>query len=375
MMNFSPGRARFLLISMLLFLSYYQAGAQKESKKNKVVELEVDFGLATLYDNNILKYSDKYLQKFINNEDSGRFHISTYDDVILTPSLGLTATSRIFGNLRSELSVDYSSRIYIVNSIKNWNYFAVGFRQYLPKRASFRLSYSYIPTFYIRHYRDDDWVAVYGYVPETFQPMGFSKNSYGLWVQKAFFKNTTFRLSFSYSQYYYNKHYTEYDSKDQFYGIRLFQTVNESFRMELAYEFIYSEAKGYDEPGEIKKNADESDASFYEHGFFARGVYKLPPVLKLKHNLDIEIGYMKRYFTSEHYLELDPLHVGRVDDVIELSASYNVRLLKSLNMSVFYNYFFRDANTSATENQTLVSDEKDYRANQVGLSLNYYLKF
>ncbi len=374
-MNFSTGKTCLLLVFFFSFLSHYYAGAQKIENKKAVPEFEVDFGLATLYDNNILKYSDKYLQKFIHNEDSGRFHIDTYDDVILTPSLGLSATSRIFGNLRSELNFDASSRIYMVNSIKNWNYFAVGFRQYLPKRASFRLFYSYIPTFYIRHYRDDDWVAVYGYVPETFQPMGFSKNSYGAWIQKGFLKSSTVRLSFNYSQYYYNKHYTEYDSRDLFFGIRLFQSVSENLKMELAYEFINSDAKGYDEPGETKRTADESDASFYEHGFFARGIYKLPPVLNIKHSVDAELGYMKRYFTSEHYLELDALHVGRVDDVVELSASYNIRLLKTLNMSVFYNFFFRDANTSATENQSLVSDEKDYRANQVGLSFNYYLKF
>ena len=371
---FFSGTPGLILLLILFSLTHYDVSAQKMTKK-KLPELEVDLGLASIYDNNILRYSDEYLDRFRNNEDEGRFHIDTYDDVILNPSLQITASYRIFGKLKSELDLDFSPRIYLVNPIKNWSYLNIGFRQYLTKRASLKFTYSYIPGFYIRHFKDDDWVEVYGDTPETYQPMGFSKDNYGIWMQNTFFKSTTIRLSFNYSSYFYNKHFIEYDSKDYCYGARLYQTIHERYKLEIGYEFTSSDARGYDEPGETKQNADESDPSYFENGFLARFNWKLPYFLKLNHNLDVGCAFEKRYYTSEHYLELDPLHVGRVDDVYHLSVSYEVSLLKSLQLSAFYRWNMRDSNTSAEANKTYVSEEKDYHQNQFGLELTYNIKW
>jgi len=46
-------------------------------------------GLSTLYDDNILRYSDKYLGRFAWGEDEGRFHIETTDDLVLHTILRL----------------------------------------------------------------------------------------------------------------------------------------------------------------------------------------------------------------------------------------------------------------------------------------------
>jgi hypothetical protein len=50
-------------------------------------------------------------------------------------------------------------------------------------------------------------------------------------------------------------------------------------------------------------------------------------------------------------------------------------LFKSWKLSAFYNFFFRDTNTSAVENQAYLSAEKDYRQSQIGLEVTYNLKF
>ena len=205
-LHFKLAQVACLLVMVLLISSNPGLFAQNEKKFAKGAELNVQFGLTTVYDDNILRYSEKYLDRFINQEDPGRFHIDTYDDVVLNPSLQITGTYRLFGKLKSELDLDYSPRFYCVNGIKNWSYFGIGFRQYFTKRASFKLIYGYIPGYYIRHFQDDDWYAVYGDVPEQYQPMDFAKNNYGIWIQNTFFRSTTVRLSFYYAQYFYNKH-------------------------------------------------------------------------------------------------------------------------------------------------------------------------
>jgi outer membrane protein assembly factor BamA len=205
--------------------------------------------------------------------------------------------------------------------------------------------------------------------------MGFSKDNYGIWIQNAFFRNTILRVSFYYSQYFYNKHFTEYDCNDLTFGVRLFQPLLEDLKLECAYQYTSSDAKGYDDPGESKGNSDEADASYIENEVEGRVTWDIPPVLKLNHNFSLGCVYQYRYYTTENYLELDPLHAGRTDDIFAMSAEYEVRIKRSLKISLFYNWFMRDTDTRAMENKAYVSAEKDYRQNQVGLELLYTLKF
>jgi hypothetical protein len=372
--HFVPGKICLLLLICVFSLLISDALAQKKSNK-KSLQFEAELSFATIYDDNILKYSDKYLNRFLNQEDEGRFHIDTYDDVILYQSVDLSSTFRIFGKLKSKINFDFNNNLYVVNGIKNWYYASLGFQQYFTKRASFKFFYSYLPNFYVRHFRDDDWVDIYGYTPETFVPFGFSKDNFGFWIQNTFFRNTRIKLSLDYSKYYYNKHYTEYDSKNFLYAINLYQQVYKNLKLEVGYHFVTSDAKGYDQPGENKENSDDSDASYEEDGYRLGITWQLPRIKKFDHTLDAEFEFEKRYFTSKHYLELDREHAGRIDDVFQMDFTYSIKLSKSLKLSAFYNYYLRDTYTSAVENQEYLSAEKDYRQNQVGLKISYNLKF
>lgn len=371
---FAPGNICLLVLVCIFSFSNSDAFGQKKSKKKKV-QYEAEVSFATIYDDNILKYSEKYLDRFMNHEDPGRFHIKTYDDVILYQSADLSATFRIFKKLKSKINFNGNNNWYVVNGIKNWYYVSVGFQQYLTKRASLKVLYSYIPEFYVRHFRDDDWVEIYGYTPTAFVPFSFSKDNYGFWIQNTFFKSTRVKLSLDYSKYFYNQHYTEYDSKNFLYGVNLYQTVFKKLKLEAGYHFLTSDAKGYDQPGETKATSDDADATFEEDGYRFGITWDMPWLKKLNHDLDVEIEFEKRYYTTTHYLELDPEHAGRVDNNLQLKIAYNLELSKSWTLSAFYNFFFRDTYTSALENQAYLSAEKDYHQNQIGLKAIYFVKF
>jgi hypothetical protein len=371
---FAPGNICLLLILCLFFVSTNETLAQKKSKK-KPVQYEAELSFATIYDNNILKYSEKYLDRFMNNQDIGRFHIDTYDDVILYQSADVSATFRIFKDLRSKVNFDINNNLYVVNGIKNWYYATLGFQQYITKRASVKVYYTYLPDFYVRHFRDEDWVEIYGYTPITFVPFSFSKDNYGIWAQNTFFKSTRIKVSFDYSQYYYNQHYTEYDSKNFLYSLNIYQTVFDKLRLEFGYHWLTSDAKGYDQPGETKEHSDDADATFEEDGYRFGVVWELPRLKKMNHDLDLEMEFEKRYYTTTHYVEMDPEHAGRVDNCLQMSVTYNFELSKSLNLSAFYNFNFRDTYTSSNYNKAYLSGEKDFRQSQIGLKAIYYLKF
>lgn len=371
-------RAFMLILIMASPFLINQVQAQekdKEKKKKKSVPVEVELGFTTIYDNNILKYSEKYLERFKNNEDNGRFHIETYDDIILSPSLKLSSTFRIFKKLNSKFNIDYSQNSYIVNDIKNWRTIGVGFQQFLTKKASLRISYSYIPDFYVRHFRDGDWVKIYRYIPETFQPYSFAKDNYGFWIQNTFLKNTRVRLLFNYAVYYHNEHFTEYDCKNYVYGFKLFQPLHKKVRLEFGYQFLTSDAKAYDEPGETSETSDDADADNEEDSFVLGVYWQLPPVKKLNHNIGGEFEFLKRYYTTDNYLEEDEEHAGRIDESFGLLLTYEVKVLKSLKTSVYYELLGRNSGSKAEANREYLSLEKDYRQTRIGFDITYNLNF
>jgi len=362
-----------LLLSFLL-VNGYQASAQKKPVK-KEKHFEADLGFSTIYDNNILKYSDKYLDRFMNGQDPGRFHIETYDDIIFNQSGEIAATYRIIKKLKTRFNVNYFFNSYATNNIKNWYFVNIGLQQFISKRASFKVFYNYVPRFYVRHFRDDDLVEIYGYTPETFVQFSFTKENYGFWIQNTFFENTRFRLAFDYAKYYHNKHYTEYDCKNYLFGATLYQPLHEKLRLELGYEYEYSDAKGYDETGETKNTADDADATYYEYGFVFGLDWKLPEIKKKEHDLDLKAGYQNRNYLSEHYLEEDPEHVSRVDNNVQAALTYNFNLNKYFTLSAFYRYYFRDSGAESAFNDLYVSVEKDYKQSQVGIKVVYNIKF
>ena len=384
---FFPPETGMILLSVIFFFSFGNVlGQEKSKKKDKLFDVKI--GLATFYDDNILKYSEKYLERFENGEDEGRFHIETYDDVILKPSLQIGATYQIFKKQKSRLSFSYNYNGYVVNEIKNWQFMSLAFQQSFLKKASFRISYSYVPEFYVRHFRDEDLVNYYkkvygfGYVPETFVPFSFAKDNYTLWIQNTFFKNTRIRLSIDYARYYHNVHYTEYDCKNWMYGILINQAITKKIRIEAGYEFTTSDANAYDlsdadgnyEPGETKANSDDADATNEEDGFFISCSWQIPDVLKHKHSFEAGLAYEKRYYTTNHYVEVDPEHAGRVDNNLSYNFAYDFQLSKSFDLSAFYRWMGRDSGSSSWNDQYL-TDEKDYRQGQVGIEVTYSLKF
>jgi len=358
----------------LLFLILFFGHVRAQTEKKKIFQyLKIELGLGTIYNDNILRYSDYYLTKFLNNEDEGRFHINTSDGMVLDQSINIASTFLFFGKNKTILEGGYTRQSYINNKIKTWNQIDFNLKQYITNRLVINLSYSYLPRFYVRHYRDDDWVDVYGYVPETFQPFIFAKNDYGLWAQYSFFKNkkTRLRLSFDYENYFYNKHFTEYDSKNQNYAINFYQSVKEILKFEAGYQFVISKAKGFDEIQETRDNSNDSDASYKADEYSCAINWTLPNLLRKPNNINVDFEYRRTCFSSKHYLEIDRMHAGRIDNFYKIGINYEIKLLRPLSISGFYRWCKQDSDTRAEANKEFISQEKDFTQQQFGLKFTY----
>jgi len=368
-----PLKLGVFLLTLVLLLSAGDLYAQE--KKKKKIGLEFRFGLATTYDNNILKYSDKYLDRFMNGQDSARFQwIDTYDDLIINPSIAGIYTFKIFKKVKTKINASISPKIYVVNEKKNWYNWGVGIQQYFSKRGSVKILYSYIPNFYVRHFRDEQRVDVWGYIPETFTPYEFSKDNFGIYAQNTFFKRTRIKLSLYHARYFHNEYYTEYDSKDWLYGINIYQGIGKKVRVDFGYQFVTSDAKGYDASVETPETTNGPDATFEEDRFTFGVLWRLPKLKKRSNNLDVDFAMLYRYYSSPYLPVVDPLHVGRVDKNYRVFITYNLSISKVFKLSLYYNWLMRDTDTKARVNSRYVSNEKDYRQDKIGFKLVYSLK-
>jgi len=361
---------------ILLFFFINEKVFAGDNSKKKADKWALSLSIKPYYDSNILKYSEKYIERFKNREDEGRFHIETTDDLVWGYSIGLTYTDEIIGSLKTILGAGYDSDAYTYNSIKTWLTYNVFLRQYITASTSVSASYSYLPSFYVRHFRDEDWVKYYGYVPETFRPYLFSKDDFSFWVQHIFsWKTTRARLYFTYDRYYLDESNTEYDSNDYLYGFRIYQSLFKNLDLNFGYIYTTSEAKGYDEINETKENSDDSDATNYEHAYYAGFDYVLPQVFSLNNDISIDVQYLRAFYTTDHYLELDPLHAGRYDYNYRVFFNYNIELMENFSATAFYHWFGRESSTSAEANREYVSDEKDYTQYRIGINFNYLIRF
>jgi len=148
-----------------------------------------------------------------------------------------------------------------------------------------------------------------------------------------------------------------------------------NFQISLGYFYTTSDAKGYDEPSETINLNDDSDATNYEHTYFAGFDYILPRLFSLSNNIGIDFQYQRTFFTTEEFVELDPIHVGRYEYNYRLFVNYNLALIKNLSATAFYNLFIREASSPSDYNREYISDEKDYTQYRIGVSFNYLIRF
>lgn len=325
----------------------------------------LDVGVSSVYDNNILRYSDKYISRFDVREDEGRFHINTRDDLIIMNLVRASVSMDLIGSLTTTGAVDYRRRTYTHNSVKDWSYLSFSLRQDLSKKMAAQIAYNYIPGFYVRHYRDDEWVKEFGYTPETFQPFDFTKDELAGWVQYALFPGTRVRGQIAFMRYFYNEHFTEYDSRNTLFGIKVYQTLSKTVRVNGGFEAVHSDAAG---------NA-EKDPTFDENGFTFGIDFQLPKVFGCSNGIGVDGEHVRRFYSSTLFLEIDPEHAGRQDYEYNVAATYSFDILDDLELALSYAWRSRKTETSAAQNAAYLSDEKDYSQYQIEFEARYTFNF
>ena len=330
--------------------------------------------LGAQYDDNVNDYSQKYFDRFKNLEDPGRFHIVSFDDASASAKLNLEGKFSFFRKRQTAVNASAYYEMFAHDTIDRNAKFSVGLGQQVARKTYIHLTYSLVPHQYLYHFRDKDWSAILGSKSsEAFQSFDYKKDAASFRILQYFGKRTSVSGELEYERYFYNTHYTEYDSKRYVGALRGAHEINDALTVTCAYTLGRNKAKGYDGDvaGETKQSSDDADDSFWENKGALGLQWYLPEIFGMRHSLGFNGSLAHQYYTSQKDPAIDKTHAGRLENILHASAAYTVSLTNSLALQVEYARAERWAGSSFALNNEYIKEEKDYSKNLARLTLQY----
>lgn len=331
-------------------------------------EWRLHLTLTNMYDDNIYRYSPEDIDEFVYHRADYRYQMETYDDLVSSPSLTLYVTRRFSPHLKSRLRLKFSYNLFAVNHDKNYETFSAHLRTTVYKKSSVQVGYFHLPEFLIRPYWDQDTFSTTSGDPATYKRCDFTRNLYSVKVGHQILRSLHGAVYYEHDMYYYNPHFTEYDTKANSFGCEILYDCTSWIQTGFEYAFTRAEAKGYDKTGETITSSDDSDISYDEDYF--QGTVRIDLSGHISMPLDLAIGYQiaRRYFTTEKSLQEDPYHAGRKDSIHRFSLTTTYDILRTLSLHGKYEFQWRDVNSLGYDR---ITEVKNYDRNRISLGFEY----
>ena len=317
---------------------------------------EYIFSLATGYDNNVMRFSEKdYSEALLNSNILG--NNTTYDSHIL--KFSLRGKKTIYKNKNNEIIFKGNFSISDYRNNKNKKYWNGGgdLEFKWGSYKNIRYSIRHLNSYYLRHYINRDIGN------NTYEPCLFTDRSQNFLISQKFSKQSWSNFSLGYIQRYYNKPFTEFDL-DIFYlrGKQNFR-LKRFGKISIQYESGRALSKSNESP--IRPSSFDRSYSYTE-------LY-IPTVINKNLIIVDELGLSYRLENRKYDAEdlNDPLHSGRSHQ----DSKYDIWIKKQIfeDMKIKLALRMRDRSTDSSYNW--VSDLKSFNQLQTWISIEWKIDY
>lgn len=316
-------------------------------------EMINDIEISNYYDSNILNLSDHTLDEFSNGLNLQKFRLDTTDDFISAVSFTLGTKHKIFNHTQLH-KLYFKFEKYWNNDIKD-NYFTgLSVKRFFSSKINLELKYLYYPEIYLNQYKSS-WDS-----NDIYREFAYSKNFYKL---RFFYKaNNIFNFIYTskFTQLFFNKYFTEYDSNQFENGIESRLSFFKLFKMNLGYSYKISNAEG---------ETAHSASDIYKDWSYKQDEYQVellfPAIKFIRMDLAIQLFYYERYYTANN-IE-DSYHINREDYNISYDLELSQRLSDKFKLELFGSFKQR---TTTSPYQYVVED-KNYNKYVLGIEVSY----
>ena len=349
----------FLLI-LLFFIPCTSPGSEFNFKFSSL-RLEI----TSHYDDNILRYSERDLDRFTNNMEISPSKISSIDDWKndLRLKFYFDGPKLLRKPIKFRYYFKYSS--YLRNPLKNYLNHSLYASQEIAKIVDIELMYFNMPGYYLREYKDKDL--------NEYHSCDFNDEQIRFAVSVKPIRQAEAGLQYEYETLYYNKYFTEYDSESGFLNFFLSYKFGKNLTAGGSYGFMQSDNVGYTlqvaslvNPG-VEEDSEYGDSSYDEDFYEISFKYRLRSASKKSTDFSLQYKLRNRFYTTDNSLVNDPFHAGREDNRHRITFDINRELTKSIDAGII---FVREWRNVKSLNPTVI-DIKEFTQSAFALTMTY----
>ena len=330
-----------------------------EIDSNQSIHCKLQSGVG--YDSNYLKLSN-------SEQDEVSYYPALLGDSESISSLISKNTFEIkfnpyfFEDHETQIRLKINYNKYFVSAKKSYYSFGVYFAQHLGKYEWVKLSYSYLPQYYLRNYRDRDDLIINensnAYLTSCYFSQGSTTIKYSKWL---YLKKTWLEGIINYKTQYYNPAFTEFDLNLFSIGAQFHSRYFKKYSLKLGGYKTFAENTTNEEG---LKSTLEIDRGFKQYDY----LISLKTKLTVNYFKEVGVSYSTsvRNYSSTHLT--DDLHNGRSHTENKL----RIWVGDKLNNDVDYTIQFSKRTRKTDAAVDWIEELKDFEKWEVYLLFSYH---
>ncbi|MDP8240760.1 MAG: hypothetical protein P9X24_16850 [Candidatus Hatepunaea meridiana] len=327
-------------------------------------KLSGKFTYRCMYNNNLLHFSSRDRDRFLDNIETYRSPIRTLDDIRSDYKLSISYSKKLWDWRKTQLSITGNFAQHSINPIKNFGWLSITVKQEFTKTLSASINYFYNIDYYIRDYLDVHTVARH------------SCNFYmDQWTSRLYYrpvKAFEFVGIGRYKKYAYNEYFTEYDSDYIEFGSEVIYR-NGHWRLMGGYSFADNQNIGFNDIHSSGTYLDTEDGeegeSDYEQDTYQVSLRYAFRIRGKKSRILLETSLKDRYYITERDIEDDPMHHGRHDVMLSIGISGKMNVNNRISIVTGMGF----GNRRSRSLNKIVSLVKDYDSTVYWIESSYDL--
>ena len=327
-------------------------------------KLSVTLTYRSMYDNNVLRYSVRDRNRFLDDTEPYRSSIRSLDDIRSDFKLSASYSFKPWFERKTLLSATGDFAQHLMNPIKNFGWISLTVNQELTKSLSVNVNYFYDIDYYIRVYKDVH--------TDTRQHCSFSMDQ---WTGRANYrpiKTFEFEGFVRFKKYAYNKYFTEYDSDYIETGGEVIYRSG-PWRLSGGYSLADNDNVGFNElylsHDYFNIEDSEEGQSDYQQDTYEASLRYAFRLAGNRSRVLLETSLKDRYYATELDIQDDPMHSGRRDVMVSFELSGKIDINREVAIEIGSAY----ANRRSRSPNYTVQQIKNYDQTYGWVELSYEL--
>lgn len=315
------------------------------------------------YDDNYMRFSDLEINSYHLEENTNNDYLGdskNYDSAIISSALQLKVSPEIFTSYKTNLILKGKYNFYSSSQLKSYSSILGRLEIKLAPYTWIKLSYSLLHDYFLRTYIDRD-INPLDYYPCSFD----NETIYFSISHKLPIKRTWIDYRLINNNQFYNKHFTEFDSK--IYGIEV--SIKSKFLKSYYYNLtiLHYDSKNISYNSTEMLESSKMDRSYIRNGFkcHIKKTYKK----SLISSFGIKFYYNYRMYDLESWFYNSDNWKTYSD--YDLRIEMSKKLTKQINIDMSLRHFMRKVSSSNNDETLWLEGYKNHQRNELWIKFIY----